>query len=153
MVFSWDFIFLAAGAITGMRVCATMFVSGTLCWAVVVPVLQANGVIEGAGFAAIVQWTLWFGASCMVAAGLLSFALSWRTALSAFRDLGQMLSFRSAPTSEAGRIEAPMSWFAAGQIVSLVALAWLGHASSACRSGKVSSRWCCRSCWRLSPVA
>jgi putative OPT family oligopeptide transporter len=129
VVFSWDFIFLAAGAITGMRVCATMFVSGTLCWAVVVPVLQTKGVIEGAGFAAIVQWTLWFGASCMVAAGLLSFALSWRTALSAFRDLGQLLSFRSAAASEGGRIEAPMSWFAVGQIVSFVALAWLGHAS------------------------
>ena len=129
VVFSWDFIFLAAGAITGMRVCATMFVSGTLCWAVVVPILQTNGVIEGAGFAAIVQWTLWFGASCMVAAGLLSFALSWRTALSAFRDLGQMFSFRSAAASEPERIEAPMSWFAVGQIVSLVALAWLGHAS------------------------
>jgi uncharacterized oligopeptide transporter (OPT) family protein len=129
VVFSWDFIFLAAGAITGMRVCATMFVAGTLCWAVVVPVLQARGVIEVAGFAAIVQWTLWFGASCMVAAGLLSFALSWRTALSAFRDLGQMLSFRSAAASEPWRIEAPMSWFAVGQTVSLVALAWLGHAS------------------------
>src|SRR5437763_2701314 len=77
VVFSWDFIFLAAGAITGMRVCATIFVSGTLCWAVVVPILQTSGVIEGAGFAAIVQWTLWFGASCMVAAGLVSFALSW----------------------------------------------------------------------------
>ncbi len=127
--FSWDFIFLAAGAITGMRVCATMLVSGTLCWAVVVPVLQTNGVITGAGFAPIVQWTLWFGASCMVAAGLLSFALSWRTALSAFRDLGQMFSFRSAAASDPGHIEAPMSWFAAGQIVSLVALAWLGHAS------------------------
>ena len=129
VVFSWDFIFLAAGAIIGMRVCATMFVSGTLCWAVVVPVLQTKGVIEVAGFAAIVQWTLWFGASCMVAAGLLSFALSWRTALSAFRDLGEMLSFRSAAVSELGSIEAPMSWFAVGQIVSLVALAWLGHAS------------------------
>src|SRR5881227_1664930 len=129
VVFSWDFIFLAAGAITGMRVCATMFVSGTLCWAVVVPILQTNGVIEGAGFAAIVQWTLWFGASCMVAAGLVSFALSWRTALSAFHDLGQMLSLRSAAAREPERIEAPMSWFAVGQIVSLVALAWLGHAS------------------------
>jgi putative OPT family oligopeptide transporter len=127
--FSWDFIFLAAGAITGMRVCATMLVSGTLCWAVVVPILQANGVISGAGFANIVQWTLWFGASCMVAAGLLSFALSWRTAVSAFHDLGQMFSFRAAPASEAGRIEAPMSWFATGQIVSLIALAWLGHVS------------------------
>jgi putative OPT family oligopeptide transporter len=129
VVFSWDFIFLAAGAITGMRVCATMFVSGTLCWAVVVPILQANGVIEGAGFAAIVQWTLWFGASCMVAAGLLSFALSWRSAFTAFRDLGKMFSFRSAAVSECERIEAPISWFAVGQIVSLVALAWLGHVS------------------------
>jgi putative OPT family oligopeptide transporter len=129
VVFSWDFIFVAAGAITGMRVCATMLVSGTLCWAVVVPILQANGVIQEVGFAAIVQWTLWFGASCMVAAGVLSFALSWRSAVSAFRDLGQMLSFRSTAASEYERIEAPMSWFAAGQIVSLIALAWLGHVS------------------------
>jgi uncharacterized oligopeptide transporter (OPT) family protein len=129
VVFSWDFIFLAAGAITGMRVCATMLVSGTLCWAVVVPILQSNGVIEGTGFAAIVQWTLWFGASCMVTSGLLSFALSWRTALSAFRDFGQMLSFRSVAASEPERIEAPLSWFAVGQIVSLIALAWLGHVS------------------------
>jgi len=87
VIVSWDFIFVAAGAIIGMRVCATMLVSGTLCWAVVVPILQASGVIEGAGFAVVVQWTLWFGASCMVAAGLLSFALNWRTALRAFRDL------------------------------------------------------------------
>jgi OPT family oligopeptide transporter len=129
VVFSWDFIFLAAGAITGMRVCATMLISGTLCWAVVVPLLQTQGVITGVGFTAIVQWTLWFGASCMVAAGLVSFALSWRSALSAFSDLRQMFSSRPAATSEAARIEAPMSWFAAGQIVSFVALAWLGHAS------------------------
>jgi uncharacterized oligopeptide transporter (OPT) family protein len=90
---------------------------------------QANGAIEGAGFATIVQWTLWFGASCMVAAGLLNFALSWRVGLRAFRDLGQILSFRSAAESEYSRIEAPMSWFAIGQIVSLAALAWLGHAT------------------------
>src|SRR4051794_31480012 len=56
VVFSWDFIFLAAGAITGMRVCGTMLVSGTLCWAVVVPILQNNGVIQVVGFTAIVQW-------------------------------------------------------------------------------------------------
>src|SRR5262249_58457305 len=60
VVFSWDFMFLAAGAITGMRVCATMLVSGTLCWAVVVPVLQTKGVIEGDGFSAILHCTLSF---------------------------------------------------------------------------------------------
>ena len=132
VIFSWDFIFLAAGAITGMRVCATMLVSGTLCWAVVVPILQAKGVITGTGFTAIVQWTLWFGASCMVASGLLSFAFSWRTAMRAFRDLGRMFSLRGAVRFEPSpidAIEAPMSWFGVGQLVSLVALAWLGHAS------------------------
>src|SRR5262249_36509235 len=81
------------------------------------------------GFAPIVQWTLWFGASCMVAAGILSFALTWRKALRAFHDLGQMFSFRAVSASDPGHIEAPMSWFATGQIVSLVALAWLGHVS------------------------
>src|SRR5262249_20390268 len=86
-------------------------------------------VCEGAGLAALVQWTLWFGASCMVAAGLLSFALTWRTALSAFRDLQHMFSFRSAAASKRGTIEAPMGWFALGQMASLIALAWLGHAS------------------------
>jgi uncharacterized oligopeptide transporter (OPT) family protein len=40
-----------------------------------------------------------------------------------------MLSFRPAAATELGRIEAPMSWFALGQIVSLVALAWLAHTS------------------------
>src|SRR5262245_31807296 len=132
VVFTWDFIFLAAGAITGMRVCATMLVSATFCWAVFVPILQANGVIAGAGFAAIVQWTLWLGASRMVTAGLLHFALSWRPAVSAFRDLGAMLSVRAPAGTDLRRleaIEAPMRWFAAGQLVSLVALAWLGHVS------------------------
>jgi len=128
VIFYWEFIFVAAGAITGMRVCATMLVSGTLCWAVVVPALQANGVITGSDFAAIVQWTLWFGASCMLAGGFWSFALSWRTALTALDDLRQMFSLRPDARARGG-LEAPMSWFAAGQVVSLVALAWLGHAS------------------------
>ncbi len=126
VTFSWDLIFVAAGAIVGMRVCATMLVSGTLCWAVVVPILQANGAIKGAGFATLVQWTLWFGTSCMVVAGLSDFVLNWRTAVRAFRDLERMFYFRS---NEGGYVEAPMSWFAVGQIVSLVALALLGHAS------------------------
>ena len=130
VTFAWDFIFLAAGAITGMRVCATILVSGTLCWAVVVPILQAKGAITGTGFTANVQWTLWFGAACMVASGLASFALSWRTALRAFTDLGRMFARRSDTTVEqspVSAIEAPMRWFAIGQIASLAALAWLGH--------------------------
>ncbi|MBK9120648.1 MAG: OPT/YSL family transporter [Phycisphaerales bacterium] len=38
-----DPIFLAAGIFTGMRVCASMLISGTLCWAIFVPIMLAQG--------------------------------------------------------------------------------------------------------------
>src|SRR5438552_1511093 len=125
---SWDSIFIAAGAITGMRVCVSMLISGTLCWAVFVPVMQHRGIITGSGFKTIVQWTLWGGTACMVSSGLLSFFLQWRSALSAFRGLGQMFS-RDRTLTEMEAIETPSSWFAFGQLGSLVALAFLAHAS------------------------
>ncbi len=127
--FSWDSIFVAAGAITGIRVCISMFISGTLCWAVFVPILQNRGVITGSGFKEVVQWTLWGGTSCMVAAGLLQFFMQWRTALSAFRGIGKMFSRDAAPQGEMQAIETPTSWFIIGQLVSLAGLAWLSHAS------------------------
>jgi uncharacterized oligopeptide transporter (OPT) family protein len=130
VLFNWDPIFLAAGALTGLRVSASMMLGGTLCWAVFVPILQHQGVITGSGFRDVVQWTLWGGVACMVTSGLLSFAMQWRSIFRSFRNLGGMFSAgrRKAP-SEVDALEAPMWWFAAGQIVSLVALAWLAHAS------------------------
>ncbi len=128
VMFSWEPIFIAAGAITGLRVCISMLVGGTLCWAVFVPVLQHAGIITGSGFKDVVQWTLWFGASCMVTSGIFGFFLQWRIVLSAFSGLGKMFS-RRAPLTEMEAIETPMSWFAAGQLISLIALAWLAHES------------------------
>jgi uncharacterized oligopeptide transporter (OPT) family protein len=43
VMFAWDPIFIAAGAITGMRVCLSMLISATLCWAVFVPWVQSTG--------------------------------------------------------------------------------------------------------------
>jgi len=128
--FNWDFIFVAAGMIIGAHVGWSMLLGGTLCWAVFVPILQHEGVITGTGFREIVQWTLWGGASCMVANGLFMFALQWRTALRAFAGLGKMLSPNAAgPTDEMAAIETPGSWFIIGQLVSLVALSWLAYRS------------------------
>jgi len=129
VMFDWEPIFIAAGAITGMRVCISMLVGGTICWAVFVPVMQHAGVITGSGFRDVVQWTLWFGTSCMVAGGLLNFILQWRLALSAFKGFGKLFSRAEKFPSEMEAIETPMSWFAAGQIISLIALAWLAHVS------------------------
>lgn len=130
-MFAWDAIFVAAGAIMGLRVCVTMFVSGTLCWAVFVPLLQRHGVVTGSGFRELVQWTLWGGTACMVTGGVLGFLLQWRSAARAFRSLGGMFTRGKRPRSELDAVETPMSWFAAGQIVALAALGWLAHASFA----------------------
>jgi OPT family oligopeptide transporter len=66
----------------------------------------------------------------MIFASLLDLILKWRITIRAFQDLGKMFSGgKSHGPMEA--IEAPMSWFAAGQIVSLIALGYLAHASFA----------------------
>jgi putative OPT family oligopeptide transporter len=131
VMFSWDPIFLSAGALIGMRVAISMFIGGTLCWAVFVPILQSPGIALvplDAHYRDLVQWTVWGGVACMVSSGLLSFAMQWRSMLGAFDNVKQLFSRgpRRAP-GPMEAIEAPMSWFVAGQVISLIALAWLAH--------------------------
>lgn len=130
VIFSWDAIFIAAGAITGLRVCVTMFISATLCWAVFVPWVQAQGLLSLAGgYKDTVQWTLWGGTACMVTGGILSFLLQWRSVVRAFGSLGDIFSHKPRTNDPMQAIEAPMSWFAYGQGISLIALALLAHHS------------------------
>ncbi len=129
VMFSWEPIFIASGAIMGMRVCLSILAGSIVCWMAYVPALQNTGLITHAGFRDCVQWTLWPGVSCMVFASLLDFILQWRISLRAFLDLGKMFSPKSKTPTEMDAIETPMTWFAAGQFISLVALALLAHAS------------------------
>ena len=161
--FGWDPIFIAAGAMTGLRVSISIMLGGTLCWAVFVPIIQHYpGIIPPAnsGYDGLVKWTLWGGAACMVTSGLFSFAMQWRSMLRAVASLANVFS-REKHGRQRGRgssrpdgaIETPTSWFIVGQLVSLVALALLanqrlecpfGRASSPCRSPSCSSLVACR---------
>src|SRR5262245_15570896 len=128
VMLSWEPMFIAAGAITGLRVSWSMLLGGITAWMIFVPILQHQGVIRGSGYATLVQWTLWGGVSCMVTASLLSFGLQWRTAVRAFTDLRRM--FGRAPGAAAdplAAIEAPSSWFVAGQLAGFIGLAFMGH--------------------------
>ena len=130
VMLSWEPMFIAAGAITGWRVCWSMLLGSVSAWMIFVPVLQRQGVIEGEGYATLVQWTLWGGVACMVTSGLVAFARQWRTVRRAFADLGAMLTGgRRTPGDPVAAIEAPASWFLWGQIVGGLGLAWLGHVS------------------------
>ncbi len=131
VMFLWDPIFIAAGMIVGMRVSLSIMLGAVTCWMVFVPWIQtavpeANGL---AGYRDLVQWTMWGGIACMVTSGVLSVLLQWRSAVRAFQSLGGMFGGkdRSESSNPVDAIEAPISWFFAGQVVSLVALAYLAH--------------------------
>jgi OPT family oligopeptide transporter len=93
-----------------------------------VPALQHLGVIEGTGYAALVQLTLWAGVACMVTSSLLAFAPRWRTTVRAVHDVGRMFRRTRPPVEDPlAAIETPASWFLAGQLAGFLGLAWLGH--------------------------
>lgn len=134
VMFVWDPIFIAAGMFVGMRVATSMLIGSIACWMIFVPWLQAY-VPEAAGmtgFRSLVQWSLWGGTACMVTSGILSVAFQWKSALRAFKGLGDMFMKSSAKKSDGlTAIETPGSWFLLGQFVSLIAIAWLAHVTFA----------------------
>ncbi len=128
VMLSWEPMFIAAGAITGLRVSWSMLLGSVGAWMIFIPLLEHRGVIEGSGYGALVQWTLWPGVACMVTSSLLAFAMQWRTALRAFSDLGAMFGGgRRRARDPMAAIETPASWFIGGQLVGFAGLAWLGH--------------------------
>jgi putative OPT family oligopeptide transporter len=128
VMFAWDPVFIAAGAISGLRVGFSMMLGGTLCWAVFVPILQSRHIIAGNSYRTIVPWTLWGGVACMVTSGLFSFCLQWRAIGRALGDLRRIFD-RGQGMTEMQAIETPMSWFFGLQVFALVGLAILAHVS------------------------
>ncbi len=135
VMISWEPMFIAAGAITGMRVCASMLVGSITCWMIYVPLLELAGIPVGRGFREVVQWTLWAGTACMVTSGLFSFALQWRSIARALAGVTRLFRGARRQSPPAGSsvsradldaIETPMSWFVIGQAVGLLGLIYMG---------------------------
>ncbi len=133
-------ILVAAGAIMGIRVGASMLVGAILCYGVLAPIMHhfpaASGhgmVIDVLGYRGIVAWAVWGGVSLMTTAALLNFGLQWRTLARAFSGLRRMFSKNkpAAGSDPMARIEVPMSWFVGGvTIASIGAVAinrWAFH--------------------------
>ncbi|NDC64048.1 MAG: OPT family oligopeptide transporter [Planctomycetia bacterium] len=123
-------IMLAAGAIMGLRVAASMLVGSLLCFGVIGPLLVARGIVEP-GYRGIVSWVLWPSTAMMVASGLLSFGLRWRTVLRAFGGLSAIVGRGPGRAADGddplARIEVPGSWFVIGTGLSGLACVLLGH--------------------------
>jgi uncharacterized oligopeptide transporter (OPT) family protein len=121
-------IMVAAGAIMGLRVATSMLVGAVFFYGCLGPILVDQGIAQP-GYRGIVSWVLWPSTAMMVASGLLSFALKWRTVLRAFGGLGRLVGGAAADHHDdpLARVEVPSSWFVAGTLASGTACVILGH--------------------------
>jgi uncharacterized oligopeptide transporter (OPT) family protein len=106
----WNFVLdnklvmVAAGALTGPRICFSMVAGGLLLMYWIGPSALSGGAAHSAGRA----WReigVWVGAPMMIAAGLLTFLSQWRTIVRAMGGLGRR---RDASYATA---EVPGAWF------------------------------------------
>lgn len=126
--FEGSLIMVAAGAIMGIRVGVSLLIGAVVFYGIIAPILIEQRIV-GTGYKEIVSWTLWPATAMMVASGLLSFALKWRTILQSFFDLAAMFRGESdlAADDPLKKIEVPTSWFVIGTLISGTACVVLGH--------------------------
>jgi uncharacterized oligopeptide transporter (OPT) family protein len=122
----WNFVLdnklvmIAAGALTGPRICFSMVAGGLLLMYGVGPAAIAEGAARGAGRA----WRdigIWIGAPMMISAGLLSFFTQWRTIARAMGGLGRTTKSAYATA------EVPGSWFLGLGLVATAGVLLIGH--------------------------
>ena len=126
-------VLVAAGAIVGLRATLSMLAGALLLLLFIGPVAlgaewtNASGHLVTAVTRPGAAWKeigLWFGAPLMVAYGLVTFALGFRTIGRAFSDLRGSADVGTVDPASA--VEVPVAWFVVGTAVTGVIVVLLG---------------------------
>ncbi len=131
--FEGSLLFVAAGAIMGMRQAWSLMLGTVINYGILAPMMMDAGVIASSGGSAlrrISSWSLWIGVPMMVTAGLLMFFLQWKTVVRAFSTITAMFRPRRATQGDdpMDAIEVPGSWFVGGMVALGAVVVWMGHA-------------------------
>lgn len=113
-----EVVLVGAGALMSFRTAWSLLLGGLLTYGVLAPSLLERQLITGASYKAIVAWTVWPGAAILVASGLTSFALDWRSIVRAFTGIAAIFRKRDAGVEHPiEAVECPAWWFPAGFVV------------------------------------
>ncbi|HYP16631.1 MAG TPA: OPT family oligopeptide transporter [Opitutus sp.] len=113
-----EVVLLGGGALMSFRTGWSLLLGGVLTYAVLGPSLLDRGIIAEVSYKTIVAWSLWPGAAILVASGLTSFALDYRSIARSFGGLARLFRRNSARAETGiGAVEAPEWWFPAGFVV------------------------------------
>lgn len=130
----WDLnpVMIGAGMLVGMRVSVSMLLAGLILafglgtWGYEIGWEGPDGEMLYAVSSPGRAWReigLWLGAPIMVASGLLSFALQWKTVVRAFSGF----SSKTEEGSPQDGVEVPGSWFLWGALFSGAGVVWIAH--------------------------
>ncbi len=110
-----ELVLVGAGALMSFRTGFSLLLSGLGCYAILAPRLFQEHAIKEVSYKAIVGWTLWPGAAILVASGLTSFLLDYKSVVRTLRGLSGLFS-RGAPVEKEpiAAVECPDWWFPAG---------------------------------------
>ncbi|MBM3984609.1 MAG: OPT family oligopeptide transporter [Planctomycetes bacterium] len=118
MTLTTEVVMLGAGALMSFRTGWSLLLGGVLTYGFLAPALVEQGLVGAVTYKAIVNWTVWPGAALLVASGLTSFALDWRSVARSFQGLTRIFSRKGAAADDPiDAIECPGWWFPAGFVV------------------------------------
>ncbi len=119
LAFKAEVVLLGGGALMSFRTGWSLLLGGLLTYGVLGPALIAHGIITTVSYKAIVAWTLWPGAAILVASGLTSFALDYRSIARSFTGLTRLFRKKSGTEADTGiaAVECPEWWFPLGFVV------------------------------------
>lgn len=110
-----EVVLVGAGALMSFRTGWSLLLGGVLTYGVLAPALVARGVVDAVNYKAIVGWTVWPGAAVLVASGLTTFALDWRSVARSFQGIARLVSRKAGAVIEPiDAVECPGWWFPAG---------------------------------------
>jgi uncharacterized oligopeptide transporter (OPT) family protein len=119
-----EVVLIGAGGLMSWRTAWSVLLGGVLTYGVLAPALLEQGVITAVSYKTIVAWTVWPGAALLVASGLTSFALDWRSIVRALRGMSSIFR-KNKEISPIDAVECPAWWFPAGFILLTPLVVWL----------------------------
>lgn len=109
-----EVVLIGGGALMSFKTGWSLLLGGLLTYAVLAPSLVERGIVTTISYKAIVAWTLWPGAAILVASGLTSFAIDYKSIARSFTGLTRIFGTKKSSDTGISALECPEWWFPAG---------------------------------------
>ncbi len=90
MGINWSPMLFGVGFLVGPRIGISLLLGSIIGWVVLGPFLAGAHIIEGVGYRAVRNWTMWSAIALMVFSGITSLLLKGGTILRAFKSMRQV---------------------------------------------------------------